>query len=68
MNENLTELINNARGTVMTAEQRENQRQSFAYGNTKLGNDTITRDMVRRASAADSIICSSSSLILAPLE
>ena len=51
MNANLMELIRKARGTTMTPEQRETQRQSFAYGNTKLENDTITRDTVRRASA-----------------
>ena len=30
----------------MTAEEREQQRRSFAYGNTKIENDLITREMV----------------------
>ena len=50
MNANLTELINKARGTTMTAEQRENQRQSFAYENARLENDAITRESIRHAS------------------
>lgn len=51
MNANLIELIRKARDTTMTVEQRETQRQSFAYGNTKLENNKITRAKVRRASA-----------------
>lgn len=33
----------------MTPEEAEEQRRSFAYGNTKIENDTITRDTVNRA-------------------
>lgn len=33
----------------MTDEQREAQRRSFAYGNTRLDNDDITREMIDRA-------------------
>ena len=50
MDMTLEELIQKARTTTMTPEEREAQRQSFAYGNTKLENDRITRDTIRRAS------------------
>jgi len=42
----LAALIERARTVKMTPEQREQQRRSFAYGNTKIENDLITRDMV----------------------
>lgn len=42
----LTLLIERARAVKMSAEQREAQRRSFAYGNTKIENDLVTRDMV----------------------
>ena len=45
------ELVRKARAETMTPEQRESQRQSFAYGNTNLENNAITRETVRRASA-----------------
>jgi len=50
MSERLKELLAKTRTTKMIAEQRESQRQSFAYGNTKFENDRITRDTVERAS------------------
>ena len=46
----LEQLISAARNTQMTDEQREKQRQSFAYGNTHFENEHITRDTVKRAS------------------
>jgi len=42
----LAALIERARAIKMTPEEREQQRRSFAYGNTKIENDLITRDMV----------------------
>lgn len=33
----------------MTPEQKEAQRRSFVYGNTKIENDAITRDTVDKA-------------------
>jgi len=42
----LAALIERARAVKMTPEEREQQRRSFAYGNTKIENDLITRDMV----------------------
>lgn len=46
MTKKLAALIERARAVKMTPEQREQQRRSFAYGNTKIENDLITRDMV----------------------
>jgi hypothetical protein len=42
----LNTLIERARTVKTTGEQREKQRRSFAYGNTKIENDLITREMV----------------------
>jgi hypothetical protein len=33
----------------MTPEEKEEQRRSFAYGNTKIENPRITREMVDQA-------------------
>ena len=46
MTKKLTALIERARAVKMTGEQREKQRRSFAYGNTKIENDLVTRAMV----------------------
>ena len=46
MTKTLAALIERARTVKMTAEQREAQRRSFAYGNTKIENDLITREMI----------------------
>lgn len=35
----------------MTSAEREAQRRSFAYGNTKLSNDAITRELIDEAAA-----------------
>ena len=45
----LEELIIRARSITMTAEQLRRQRQSFAYGNTRIENERITREMVAEA-------------------
>ncbi|HEV2161486.1 MAG TPA: hypothetical protein VGR52_04520 [Stellaceae bacterium] len=42
----LAELIERARTIEMTSDEREQQRRSFAYGNTSIENDLITRAMV----------------------
>jgi hypothetical protein len=44
--EKLEELIARARGTTMPAADQEAQRRSFAYGNTKIENDRITKQTV----------------------
>jgi len=49
MTKNLEELITRARKITMTAAQLREQRQSFAYGNTHIENDRITREMVAEA-------------------
>ncbi|HTM55984.1 MAG TPA: hypothetical protein VL175_18295 [Pirellulales bacterium] len=46
----LDELLAQARNTQMTPEQREAQRQSFAYGNSHFENPHITRATVQRES------------------
>jgi hypothetical protein len=46
MKDKLTALIERARTVKMTAAQQEQQRRSFAYGNTKIENERITRKMV----------------------
>ncbi len=48
----LEELIERARSVQMTLAQEEAQRRSFAYGNTKIENDRITRQTIDEAAAA----------------
>ena len=48
----IEEMIERAKKLVTTPEQREAQRRSFAYGNSKIENDRITREMVDRAADA----------------
>jgi hypothetical protein len=48
MTEDLKALIAAAKKVVPTAEHREQQRRSFAYGNTAFENPRITREMVDR--------------------
>jgi hypothetical protein len=49
VSEELDELIKMARMIRMTPEQSERQRRSFAYGNVKIENDSITSEMIDRA-------------------
>lgn len=49
MPKTLDELLAAARGITMTAHEQEEQRRSFAYGNTKIENDRVTREMVDAA-------------------
>jgi hypothetical protein len=42
----LQELLDEARKNVPTPQEKEEQRRSFAYGNTKIENPRITREMV----------------------
>lgn len=48
MSGELEKLLNEAKRKEMTPEQWEEQRRSFAYGNTKIENDGITRETVDR--------------------
>jgi hypothetical protein len=42
----LQNLIEAARRAPFTEDEREAQRRSFAYGNTNIENDRITREMI----------------------
>lgn len=52
MTKHLQELLEAAKKVVPTPEEKEQQRRSFAYGNTKIENSRITREMVDRAADA----------------
>lgn len=43
---NLSRLIELAKGVHMNDEQRNEQRNSFVYGNTKIENSNVTRELV----------------------
>jgi hypothetical protein len=49
MTKDLQELIERARKIEMTPDQVTAQRQSFAYGNTHIENNRITREMIAEA-------------------
>lgn len=46
MTEKLEELLNMAKNTSLSPEQGEEQRRSFAYGNTNIENPRITRETI----------------------
>ena len=48
-NNKLEELVIQTRKITMSDGQLREQRQSFAYGNTNIENDRITREMVAEA-------------------
>jgi hypothetical protein len=48
MTDALKQLLKAAKKAEPTAQQREEQRRSFAYGNTAFENNLITREMVDR--------------------
>jgi hypothetical protein len=45
----LERLLDQARKHVLTPQEKEEQRRSFAYGNTKIENPRITREMIDKA-------------------
>lgn len=47
MEKNLEELLEWAKTHKMTPEELEEQKISFAYGNVKLSNPDITKEIVR---------------------
>ncbi|HEU5340304.1 hypothetical protein [Edaphobacter sp.] len=49
MNQELTRLIEAARKRPFSDAEREAQRRSFAYGNAKIENSRITREMIAEA-------------------
>lgn len=52
MTKDLKLLLEAAKSAKTTAEQREQQRRSFAYGNTAFENQRITREMIDRQAEA----------------
>ena len=52
MIERLQKLLEQAKRAVPSAQEKEEQRRSFAYGNTKIENPCITREMVDREADA----------------
>jgi len=48
---NISMLIEAAKAVHMDAAQRAEQRNSFVYGNTKIENEKVTRDLVDRIAA-----------------
>ncbi|HTR27459.1 MAG TPA: hypothetical protein VMI10_26050 [Terriglobales bacterium] len=52
MTKHLEDLLEAAKNVVPTPEEKEQQRRSFAYGNTNIENSRITREMVDRADDA----------------
>ncbi len=48
MSDELKNLLERTRNARMTREEREEQRRSFAYGNSKIENDRITRETIDR--------------------
>ena len=52
MTKHLQDLLEAAKKVVSTPEEKEQQRRSFAYGNTKIENSRITREMVDSAAEA----------------
>jgi hypothetical protein len=49
MGTNLDELLSAAQRATMTREQQEEQRRSFAYGNTNIENGRVTREIIDEA-------------------
>jgi len=46
MNDALKALVETAKKATVSPEAQEEQRRSFAYGNTKIENDRITRQTI----------------------
>ncbi len=46
MSEEIEKLLAAAKGHPLGVTEKEEQRRSFAYGNTRIENDLITRQMV----------------------
>ena len=46
MSDDLEKLISAAKSVDFTDEDKEEQRRSFAYGNTKIENSRITRELI----------------------
>lgn len=51
MTKELKELIRRSRTVKMSRQEREQQRQSFAYGNAHIENRHVTKQMIAREAA-----------------
>jgi hypothetical protein len=52
VSKDIQDLLDAAKNVVLTPEEKEQQRRSFAYGNMRIENPRITREMVDRAADA----------------
>ena len=52
MTKELQELLDAAKSFVVSPEQKEEQRRSFAFGNTNIENPLITREIVDKEAEA----------------
>jgi hypothetical protein len=50
--EKLSQLLEIAKRIDMTTQEQEQQRRSFAYGNTKIENTNITLEAIEKAATA----------------
>ncbi len=50
MQESISKLVEIAKTVHMNDAQKNEQRNSFVYGNTKIENDAITKEMVEQLS------------------
>jgi hypothetical protein len=48
MSDELEKLLAAAKGRMLDLSEKEEQRRSFAYGNTNIENALITREMIDR--------------------
>jgi hypothetical protein len=46
VSDDLQQLVHAARNRPFPEEEREAQRRSFAYGNTRIENERVTREMI----------------------
>jgi hypothetical protein len=61
MTDRLQQILDEAKKIVQTPQEKEEQRRSFAYGNIKIENPRITREMIdREAEALDKTAADSS--------
>ena len=49
----LDHIIEKAKKYQMSPQEKEEQRRSFAYGNAKIENDHITKQMIDKAAGAN---------------
>ena len=52
MPDKMQKMVDSAKHVVMTEDEKEAQRRSFAYGNANLENDRVTHEVVAQAAKA----------------